>query len=193
MPGMRKFSTMPAPGGIHVNEALFLVEIEDIETGAIIDEPGRRGKMVITALDRMAMPCVRFDSKDVIQWDANPCSCGRTFRLIKGGVLGRVDDITKVKGVLLSPVAIEEVVRSMDGLGNEYEVVVDKFGDTDTISLKVELLPGNENNVGRIEDQLKHQLRLKTNLGYSIEFHALGKLPRYEVKARRFKDLRKGH
>ena len=149
--------------------------------------------MVITALDRMAMPCVRFDSKDVIEWDANPCSCGRTFRLIKGGVLGRVDDITKVKGVLLSPVAIEEVVRSMDGLGNEYEVVVDKFGDSDTISLKVELLPGNENNIAQIEAQLKHQLRLKTNLGYTIGFYDLGKLPRYEVKARRFKDLRKGH
>ena len=189
--GAWSYECLDQPGGMHVNDALFLVEIEDIETGEIIDEPGRRGKMIITALDRMAMPCVRFDSKDVIEWDANPCSCGRTFRLVKGGVLGRVDDITKVKGVLLSPVAIEDVVRSIEGLGDEYEVIVDKLGDTDTISLKVELLPGNENNTRRIEDQLRHQLRLKTNLAYSIEFHDLGKLPRYEVKARRFKDLRK--
>jgi phenylacetate-CoA ligase len=55
------------PGGLHVNEAFFLVEIEDIETGEIIEEPGRRGKMVITALDRMAQPCIRFDAKDVIE------------------------------------------------------------------------------------------------------------------------------
>jgi phenylacetate-CoA ligase len=191
--GAWSYECLDQPGGMHVNDALFLVEIEDIETGEIIDEPGRSGKMIITALDRMAMPCVRFDSKDVIQWDANPCSCGRTFQLIKGGVLGRVDDITKVRGVLLSPVAIEDVVRSIDGLGDEYEVVVDKRGETDTISLKVELLPGNENNIERIEDQLRHQLRLKTNLAYLIEFYDLGKLPRYEVKARRFKDLRKGH
>ena len=128
--GAWSYECLDQPGGMHVNEALFLVEIEDIETGEIIDEPGRRGKMIITAFDRMAMPCVRFDSKDVIEWDANPCSCGRTFRLIKGGVLGRVDDITKVKGVLLSPVAIEEVVRSIEGLDNEYEVVVDKLGDS---------------------------------------------------------------
>jgi phenylacetate-CoA ligase len=141
----------------------------------------------------MAMPCVRFDSKDVIEWDANPCSCGRTFRLIKGGVLGRVDDITKVRGVLLSPVAIEDVVRSIEGLDDEYEVVVDKLGEADTITLKVELLPGNEKNAAQIEDQLRHQLRLKTNLAYSIEFHDLGSLPRYALKARRFKDLRKTH
>jgi len=191
--GAWSYECLDQPGGMHVNDALFLVEIEDIETGEIIDEPGRRGKMIITALDRMAMPCVRFDSKDVIQWDANPCSCGRTFRLIKGGVLGRVDDITKVRGVLLSPVAIEDVVRSIEGLGDEYEVVVDKLGDTDTITLKVELLPGNEKNAAQIEDQLRHQLRLKTNQAYSIEFHDLGSLPRYALKARRFKDLRKTH
>ena len=70
---------------MHVNDAFFLVEIEDIDTGEIIDEPGRRGKMIITALDRFAQPCVRFDAKDIIEWDTAACSCGRTFRLIKGG------------------------------------------------------------------------------------------------------------
>ncbi len=189
--GAWSFECVDQPGGLHVNQAMFLVEIEDVETGEIIEEPGRRGKMVITALDRMAMPCVRFDAKDVIEWDANPCSCGRTFRLIKGGVVGRVDDITKVKGVLLSPVAIEEVVRGIKGLSDEYEVVVDKQGDSESIKLKVEAMPGNESRVKEIQAELKDQLRLKTNLGYDIEFHDYGSLPRYEVKAKRFKDLRK--
>ena len=179
------------PGGMHVNEALFLVEIEDLDSGAIIETPGRRGKMVITALDRLAQPCIRFDSKDLIEWDPAPCPCGRTFRLIKGGVLGRADDITKVKGVLLAPAAIEEVVRGIDGLGDEYEVIVDKLGDIDRIKLKVELAPGAEERAREIEARLKDQLRLKTNLGYRIEFYDYGRLPRYEVKARRFKDLRK--
>jgi phenylacetate-CoA ligase len=108
-------------------------------------------------------------------------------------VQGRADDITKVKGVLLSPAAIEEVVRSIDGLGDEYEVVVDKLGDIDRIKLKVETMPGCEDRVKALEAQLKDQLRLKTNLGYRIEFYDYGRLPRYEVKARRFKDLRKAH
>jgi phenylacetate-CoA ligase len=179
------------PGGMHVNEAFFLVEIEDLDTGEIIETAGRQGKMVITALDRVAQPCVRFDSKDIIEWDPQPCPCGRSFRLIKGGVLGRADDITKVKGVLLAPAAIEEVVRSIEGLGDEYEVVVDKLGDVDRIKLKVELMPAAEKRTKEIEGRLKDQLRLKTNLGYRIEFYDYGRLPRYEVKAKRFKDLRK--
>ena len=123
-----------------MNEAFFLVEIQDTETGEYIEEPGRRGKMIITALDREAQPCVRFDSKDIIEWAPEPCPCGRSFRLIKGGVVGRADDITKVKGVLLAPSAIEEVVRGMDGLADEFEVIVDKEGDIDRITLKIEIL-----------------------------------------------------
>jgi len=180
-------------GGMHVNEALFLVEIEDLETGEIIDEPGRRGKMIITALDRQAQPCVRFDSKDIIEWASEPCPCGRSFRVVQGGVVGRADDITKVKGVLLAPSAIEEVVRGIDGLSDEYEVVVDKKGDVDKISLKVELLPDRVNQRDKIEAQLVDQLRLKTNLRYDLKFKEYGTLPRYEVKAKRFKDLREKH
>ena len=187
------FECEAQPGGLHVNEAFFLVEIVDTETGAYIDEPGRRGKMIITALDREGQPCIRFDSYDVIEWDPEPCPCGRTFRLIKGGVVGRADDITKVKGVLLSPSAIEEVVRGVDGLSDEFEVIVDKVGDIDRISLKVELMPERVNDRSGIEAALKDQLRLKTNLGYKLEFHDYGTLPRYDVKARRFKDLRAKH
>lgn len=189
--GAWSYECTEQPGGLHVNEAFFLVEIEDIETGQPITEPGRDGKVVITALDRIAKPCIRFDSKDVIRWADRQCDCGRTFRLIDGGVVGRADDITKVKGVLLAPTAIEEVVRSIPELGSEYEVIVSKQGDIDDILLKVEIIPGKEGEQGSILSLLKDQLRVKTNLGYRIEFHPHGSLPRYEVKAKRFKDLRK--
>jgi len=179
------------PGGIHVNEALFVVELEDIETGEPITEPGRQGKLVITALDREAQPCIRFDSKDIAEWAAEPCPCGRTFRLLQGGVVGRADDITKVKGVLLAPAAIEEVVRSIPELSDEYEVIVTKKGDLDDITLRVELKPGLEGKREEVEARLVDQLRLKTNLRYNLEFHPYSSLPRYTLKARRFKDLRK--
>ena len=105
-------------------------------------------------------------------------------------MVGGADDITKVKGVLLAPSAIEEVVRSMDGLADEFEVIVDKAGDIDRLTLKVEILKGREGERKLIEVQLKDQLRLKTSLGYNLEFHDYGCLPRYEVKAKMFKDLR---
>jgi phenylacetate-CoA ligase len=177
--------------GIHINEALFLVEVEDLTTGELITKPGKKGKMVITALDRLAQPCIRFDSKDVVEWAASPCACGRTFRQFKGGVSVRADDITKVKGVLLSPSAIEEVVRGFLELSDEYEVVVSKKGDTDDISLKVEIIPGQEGAQKEILARLKDQLRLHTNLNYQIEVHPFQSLPRPEGKAKRFKDLRK--
>jgi phenylacetate-CoA ligase len=177
--------------GLHVNEAFHLVEIEEIGTGASITNPGKSGSMVITTFDRLAHPCIRFDSKDIIEWSPiEKCECGRTFRLLKGGIIGRADDITKVKGVLLAPTAIEEVVRSIPELGDEYEAIVTKKGDIDDITLKVEIIPDFKRNVDAIEQKLAQQLRLKTNLRYNLEFHDYGTLPRYDVKAKRFKDLR---
>jgi phenylacetate-CoA ligase len=176
--------------GLHVNEAFFLVEIEDIDTGEPVSEPGERGKMVVTSFNRLAQPCLRFDSKDVIQWSSHKCECGRTFRLLDGGIIGRADDITKVKGVLLSPTAIEEVVRSLPQLGDEYQVVVTKKGDIDDITLKVEIVPEYKDNADFIRAILVDQLRLKTNLGYNLEFHEYGSLPRSQAKSRRFQDLR---
>jgi phenylacetate-CoA ligase len=191
--GAWSYECAEQPGGMHVNEGLFLVEIEDVATGELIEEPGRKGKMIITALDRLAQPCLRFDSKDIIEWSADPCACGRSYRLIKGGVQGRADDITKVKGVLLSPTAIEEVVRGFNELADEYEVVVERIGDADKITLKIEFNPGAESGEQEVLARLKDQLRLKTNLGYVIEVHPAGSLQRWEVKARRFKDERHLH
>lgn len=179
------------PGGMHPNEAFFLVELVDIESGEPIEEPNKPGKIIITAFDREAQPCIRFDSKDVSMWAEEPCECGRTFRLLKGGIHGRVDHITKVKGVLFSPVSVEEVVRGMPELGDEYELIVSKKGDTDVITLKVELEPETNATEEDVQPELARQLRLKTNLAYKIEFHPFGSLPRYEIKAQRFKDQRK--
>ncbi|MDP6593532.1 MAG: phenylacetate--CoA ligase family protein [Candidatus Marinimicrobia bacterium] len=188
--GAWSYECLEQPGGMHVNEALFLVEIEDIETGEIIEKPGRRGKMIITAFDRQAQPCIRFDSKDIIEWASDLCSCGRTFRLIKDGVVGRADDITKVKGVLFTPSAVEDVVRGLDGLGNEYELQIDTVDSHEQITLQVELMPGTETRKETIEAELSDQLRLKTNLRYDLKFRKYGELPRYQVKANRFRDNR---
>ncbi len=93
----------------------------------------------------------------------------------------------------MAPSAIEEVVRGIEGLSDEYEVVVDKVGDVDKILLKIELLPDALDQRRLLESQLIDQLRLKTNLRYNLEFCNYGTLPRYEIKAKRFKDLRKKH
>lgn len=177
------------PCGMHVNEAFFFVEIEDVETGKPIESPNLPGKMIITAFDRTAQPCVRYDSKDIIVWDDKECSCGRTFRLIKGGVLGRIDDLIKVKGVLLSPAMIEEVVRSINVLGHEFETVIENSGSTDKLTLSVELQSPIDNTYG-IRQHLIEKLRQKTGLTFEVKVQQIGKLSRYESKSKRLKDLR---
>jgi len=176
--------------GLHINDAMFLVQIEDIDTGELITEPGKKGKMIITNLNRMAQPCIRFDSKDLIEWNPNVCECGRTFSLLNGGVHGRIDDITKVKGVLLAPTAIEEVVRGIPELCDEYEVEITRIADMDNITLRVEMNHDQEDAISSVKKVLVDQLRLKINLNCALEFHDYGTLPRYDVKSRRFKDLR---
>ena len=74
---------------------------------------------------------------------------------------------------------------------DNYELLVDKDCDVEVLILKVELLPDAVDSRQDLEMELVDQLRLKTNLRYNLEFHAYGTLPRYEVKAKRFKDLRK--
>ena len=189
--GAWSYECLNQPGGLHVNEAFFLVEIEDVETGEIITEPNKSGKMIITALDRIGKPCIRFDSKDIIKWADYTCECGRTFRMIDGGIIGRADDITKVKGVLLAPTAIEEIVRSIPELADEYRVTVSKKGEIDDIMLEVEFVVSSEDIKDDVLRRLKDQLRVKLNLGLKIDVCPYGSLPRFEVKAKRFKDLRK--
>ncbi len=80
--------------------------------------------------------------------------------------------------------------RDIHELGNEYIVVVTKKGDIDDITLKVEVLPQYKKDTEAIKARLADQLRLKTNLGYNIEFHEYESLPRSQAKSRRFQDMR---
>ena len=190
--GAWSFECRHRPGGLHVNEAMFLVELLALDADTPVTEPGVPGRIVITSFDRQAQPCVRFDTKDVSMWAEGACGCGRTWRILDRGVHGRVDHITKVKGVLFSPVTVEEVVRSFDELDGEFEIVVEKRGDLDHISLKVEM-PRELGEEGRRDllGRLASALRWKTQLNFDIQPVEHGTLPRYQVKARRFHDRRK--
>lgn len=190
--GAWSFECRYQPKGLHINEGLFLVELLELESDRVITEPGVPGRIVITSFDRQASPCVRFDTKDVSMWSSKACECGRSWRVLEGGVHGRVDHITKVKGVLFSPVTVEEVVRSFPELMGEFEIIVDKRGDLDTVALKVEL--PDELTGGARDDLLKvlaSTLRWKTQLNIDLLPQSFGSLPRYQVKAKRFNDLRK--
>jgi len=180
--------------GLHFNEGRFLVEVLD-DDGEPVD-PGERGELVVTPLDRRAQPYLRFALRDEVEL-AGPeaCDCGRTFRLATGGVLGRSDDLTKVNGVLLSPIAIEDAVRSYPDVGDEYQVVIEHHGskDIDVVRLTAERAEGTEKSARTVLSELTEELKQATNLTVDLELVPYGTLDRPELKARRLTDTRDRH
>ena len=189
--GAWSFECRHRPGGLHVMESMFLVELLALDSDEPVTEPGIPGRIVITSFDRQAQPCVRFDTKDVSMWKDGGCECGRTWRILERGVHGRLDHITKVKGVLFSPVTVEEVVRSFPELEGEFEIVVSKKGDLDNIELTLEMPEVcSEEKQATLLDDLKSQLRFKTQLNFKIKPVEFGSMPRHQIKAKRFHDMR---
>ena len=110
--------------------------------------------------------------------------------MIQGGVVGRADDITKIKGVLGDPSAIEEVVRSVKGLSSELRWSSRRKGTSTTLRSRSKFYP--KRKVPRIDPHSgERSTPIENDPGLQLEVHPGNSLPRYEVKAKRFQDLRK--
>jgi len=176
--------------GLHLMEPFFLVEILDLETQTKEVEEGELGVAVVTPLGRRSFPLIRFNTKDVVQKGGHGCPCGRGSMRIDG-VTGRTDHLTKIRGVLFSPVTVEEVLRGEFPEITEYEVTVRKERAMDGISLRFETREEmSEDSVKELRARVGERLKMKTNLRFRISSVPLGRLPRYTLKHKRFKDLR---
>jgi phenylacetate-CoA ligase len=179
-----------AKDGMHIIEPFFLVEILDRETLQRDVEEGEIGVAVVTPLGRRSFPLIRFNTKDLVIRGKETCSCGRTSRKIKE-VVGRMDDLRKVRGVLFSPKTVEEVIRKEFREVEEFEIVVERRGLMDVITLRAEV--GPQLPVATIEqtkNRLRETLKIATNLSFNVVMETPGSLPRYMLKAKRFKDMR---
>lgn len=182
--------------GLHLNEAQFLIEVLD-EDGDPVD-PGETGEIVITPLNRTAQPYIRFELRDEIglRESADACDCGRSFRFAEGGVLGRLDDLTKVNGVLLAPTAIEDVVRSYRGVSDEYEVIIDSHEekeDLDVVTVVAEESPDADLSPEAASDELQKKLKQTTSITCRVNIVSYETLDRPELKADRLDDRRESH
>ncbi len=178
--------------GLHIMEPFFLVEILDLETLTREVSPGELGVAVVTPLGRRSFPLIRFNTQDVVRMGTPGCPCGRTSRRISE-VVGRADDLRKIRGVLFTPVAVEELVRKEFPEIIEFEMEVTREGLMDDITLKVEFRETlAAQNFQTFSGHITERLKTRTNLRFRIEQTLPGTLPRYTLKAKRFKDLREG-
>jgi len=177
-------------GGLHVMEPFFLVEILDLETLSREVDIGELGVAVVTPLGRRSFPLIRFNTKDIVRRGPDGCRCGRTSMTVSE-VAGRSDHLHKIRGVLFTPVSVEDLLRSEFPEVREYEIVVAKKGSMDEITLRVELFDRlGDGTSSEFSARLSERLKIKTNLRFRIDFLSRGALPRYELKSKRFKDMR---
>ncbi|MCH5197447.1 MAG: phenylacetate--CoA ligase [Oscillospiraceae bacterium] len=178
--------------GMHINEDHFIAEIIDPETGEVLPE-GTQGELVFTSIDKEAFPLLRYRTRDICTLTREKCPCGRTHvRMTKPK--GRSDDMLIIRGVNVFPSQIETVLLN-NGYAANYQIIVDRVNNTDTLDVQVEMTPEMfTDNVGEIQarqkvlvDGLKSMLGLKA----SVTLVAPKSIVRSEGKAVRVIDKRK--
>lgn len=171
--------------GLHLNEDEFLCEILEPNT----DRPAHEGELVITNLGRAGSPVIRYRTGDRVRWHgADSCPCGRNWRRLDGGVIGRLDDALLVRGVNLYPGAIENVVRRFPEV-EEFAVHVRRPGDLDELEIEVEVNSGGRASAEVVE-ALTAAAHRELAVRPLVRAAAPGSLPRFELKARRVTDHR---
>jgi phenylacetate-CoA ligase len=175
-------------GLTHVHEDYCYPEVLDERDRPV--GPGGRGELVFTSLYRKAMPLLRYRTRDVVQLADRGCPCGRTLVAFEGGVLARLDDMKKIRGIIVYPRRIEELVRPHVGV-DEYQIVFRRHEGLDDILLRIDPSP----TLSLAErDGLRARLGedLRTGLGIRVTVETVepGALPRWDHKARRVKDER---
>src|SRR5205807_408837 len=125
-------------GLVHVNEDYCLAEVLD-EAGEPV-KPGERGELIFTSLYRKAMPLIRYRTRDVVQVADRRCPCGRTLLALEGGVLARLDDMKKVRVVIVYPRRVEELVRPFAGV-DEFQILFRRHEGLDDIVVRIDPSP----------------------------------------------------
>ena len=178
--------------GMHINEDHFIAEIIDPETCEPLPY-GTQGELVFTSLTKKGFPMLRYRTRDICVLDAEPCRCGRThIRMSKP--MGRSDDMLIVKGVNVFPSQIETVLIEQGYTAN-YQIIVDRVNNSDTLEVLVEMTPDNfSDSLGKITDMEKSLVAaLKAMLGIyaKVRLVAPKSIARSEGKAVRVIDKRK--
>ncbi len=172
---------------VHVNEAEFFFELINPKTGAPIKGAGT-GELVLTNLGRIGSPAIRFRTGDIVKVSEERCDCGRSFRLLEGGVIGRVDEMITIRGMNVFPSQIGAIVEKYLGAGEEYQIVAyTKKGMAD-LKIMLELSAGR--SAEEIAERLKKDLRECLEMRVEAEAVPPGTLQRSEYKSKKFLDTR---
>jgi len=166
------------PGGVHLLETECIPEVIDPATGKPVPS-GVEGELVLTNLGRWGSPLIRYRTGDRVMSDPDPCPCRRPVLRLKGGILGRTDDMIFVRGNNVYPSALEDVLRRFPEIG-EFRIEVDEGGALAELRLVLDAqdTPG-------LADRVRQAVRDALHFRPEVVVVAPGTLPRSEMKSRR--------
>ena len=178
--------------GLHIWEDYYIVEIVNPETLEPVPD-GEVGEMVLTTINREAMPLLRYRTRDLTRILPGECPCGRTHRRLDR-MKGRSDDMIILKGVNIFPIQIETILMQFKELASDYLITLETLEDNDAMTVDVELSDmfiDDYSALQRLEKEITRQLRDEILITPKVRLVPKGSLPKSEGKAVRVKDLRK--
>lgn len=173
--------------GMHVWDDYCYFEIVDPKTGKVLPD-GEIGELVITTLRKEGAPLVRYRTHDLSRIIPGECECGSPFPRTDT-LIGRTDDMVKVKGVNIFPAQIEEIIKFTDGASSEYQVMIDHLEGKDIMTVFFETDASVEDRE-QIERNMESIFKGKLGMTPNAKAVAIGELPRSEKKTQRIFDNR---
>ena len=178
--------------GMHINEDHILAEVIDPHTLQVLPK-GAQGELVVTTLSKEGIPMLRYRTKDITKIDYEPCKCGRTFaRMAK--IMGRTDDMLKIRGVNVFPSQIESVLMGFEQIAPHYQLVITRSNFSDHLEVKVELADSSLlENYAALESlrcSIHHNLKTVLGIETKVSLVEHKSLERFQGKAKRILDLR---
>ena len=176
--------------GMHYFDDFLYFEVIDPKTGKVLPD-GELGELVITTLKKEGAPLIRYRTHDLTRIipDDVPCPCGRKLPRIDV-ILGRTDDMVKVKGVNIFPGQIEDCLKDIEGASSEYQIFIDHEDGKDVINLFVETIFTKKGERRKLEKAIKDKIKSVINVGVTPKAVDIGDLPRSEKKTTRVFDYR---
>ena len=175
--------------GMHLWQDIVYAELVTLDTEKRVPY-GQEGVTVYTHLERNSQPMIRYLAGDVSLWVNDPCPCGRTYPRLPKGIYGRADDMFVVRGENVTPSAIEDVIRGIDGLGNEFRVVITREKTMDELIVQAEWKEDvNTEGISALKAKLEKELKSR-GLRTVVQMLEPNSLERTEFKAKRVIDQR---
>lgn len=178
--------------GSHFNEDHFYPEIIDPQTLEVLPD-GEKGELVITTLTKEGIPLIRYRTRDLTALHHGTCACGRTEVRIDP-IMGRSDDMLIIRGINVFPSQIESVILDLNAFEPQYQLIVDRKDNLDTLDVLVEVKEGyysdNLADMMGLKKELHDKLKSVLSINANVQLVEPGSIERSQGKSNRVVDKR---